>query len=103
LHNPRYLAQNPPPERVVPAEQRVDRATLIRIVDSYFDAITSHDSSVALTHPGCGRVENGSPAPAGQFLPPARPADQAAAAANEPGAGANRPAGQSAPAAPRDC
>jgi hypothetical protein len=70
LHNPTYLAANPPPDRVVPVAERSDRATLIRIVDSYFDAITSHDGSVALTHPGCGRVENGTPAPAGQFLPP---------------------------------
>jgi len=74
LHNPVYLAQNPPPDRVVPRTARSDRATLVRIVDSYFDAITSHDGSVALTHPGCGRVENGSPAPAGRFLPPATPA-----------------------------
>ena len=70
LHNPEYLAKNPPPERVVPRGQRADRATLTRIVESYFDAITSHDGSVALTHPGCGRVENGTPAPAGRFLPP---------------------------------
>ena len=74
LHNPQYLAQNPPPERVVPREKRSDRASLVRIVESYFDAITSHDGSVALTHAGCGRVENGSPAPAGRFLPPAAPA-----------------------------
>ena len=71
LFNPEYLTANPPPERVVPRDKRVDRGTLERIVDSYFDAITSHDGSVALTHPGCGRVENGSPAPAGRFLPPA--------------------------------
>jgi hypothetical protein len=73
LHNPEYLAQNPPPDRVVPRAQRSDRDTLIRIVDSYFDAITSRDGSVALTHQGCGRVENGSPAPAGRFLPPGPP------------------------------
>jgi hypothetical protein len=73
LHNPEYLAQNPPPDRVVPPNQRSDRATLARIVESYFDAITSHDGSVALTHPGCGRVENGTPAPAGRFLPPVAP------------------------------
>ncbi len=73
LLNPDYLAQNPPPDRVVPRDQRSDRATLVRIVDSYFDAITSHDGSVALTHPGCGRVENGTPAPAGRFLPPLTP------------------------------
>ena len=71
LLNVEYLGQNPPPDRVVPQNQRADRAALGRIVDSYFDAITSHDGSVALTHPGCGRVENGSPAPAGAFLPPA--------------------------------
>lgn len=74
LHNPEYLAQNPPPQRIVPPAQRSDRATLVRIVNSYFDAITSHDGSVALTHPGCGRVENGTPAPAGRFLPPLAPA-----------------------------
>jgi len=42
---------------------------------------------VALTHPGCGRVENGSPTPAGKFLPPLpRPAGGPAPAA---GAGNN--------------
>jgi hypothetical protein len=73
LHNPEYLAKNPPPQRVVPAGERVDRATLGRIVDSYFDAITSHDGSIALVHKGCGRAENGHPAPGGDFLPPAPP------------------------------
>ena len=85
LHNPDYLSKNPPPDRVVPVNQRSDRATLVRIVNSYFDAITSHDNSVAMTHPGCGRVENGSPTPAGRFLPPNAPA--------------NPPAGQAAPPA----
>ncbi|HEY7191676.1 MAG TPA: hypothetical protein VH436_34235 [Vicinamibacterales bacterium] len=85
LHNPDYLAKNPPPDRVVPRDKRSDRATLVRIVESYFDAITSHDGSVALTHQGCGRVENGSPAPAGQFLPP------------------NPSAGPNAPPATNDC
>ena len=70
LHNPEYLAQHPPRMSAVPTAQRVDRATLGRIVDSYFDAITSHDGSIALTHPGCGRAENGTPAPGGAFLPP---------------------------------
>src|SRR6185436_3637218 len=86
LHNPEYLAKNPPPERVVPMNQRTDRAALVRIVESYFDAITSHDGSVALTHQGCGRVENGSPTPAGRFLPPANPAAQPAAGGQRGGA-----------------
>jgi hypothetical protein len=89
LHNPDYLAQNPPPDRVVPRDKRVDRATLVRIVESYFDAITSHDNSVALTHPGCGRVENGSPTPAGQFLPPLRPANPPPAPTAPPAASTN--------------
>jgi len=70
LFNPDYLIANPPPERVVPTAQRLPREALAAIVNSYFDAITSHDGSVALTHPGCGRVENGSPTPPGRFLPP---------------------------------
>jgi hypothetical protein len=92
LHNPEYLAKNPPPERVVPRGQRSDRAALLRIVESYFDAITSHDGSVALTHPGCGRVENGSPAPAGRFLPPnpnAAPRAGGPGPAGGPGGGNN--------------
>jgi hypothetical protein len=90
LLNPEYLAKNPPPERVVPANQRSDRAALVRIVNSYFDAITSHDGSVALTHPGCGRVENGSPVPAGRFLPPATPAPgQSGPPPGPPGGGNN--------------
>jgi hypothetical protein len=97
--NPEYLTANPPPQRVVPANQRVDRATLIRITDSYFDAITSHDHTVGLVHDGCARAENGSPTPAGAFLPPlargnraggpppgAAPAPARAAGAGTPGA-----------------
>jgi hypothetical protein len=80
LHNPQYLIANPPPERVVPQAQRASRDELIAIANSYFDAITSHDGSVALTHPGCGRAENGTPAPAGRFFPPLTPPAPGAAA-----------------------
>jgi hypothetical protein len=84
-----YLTANPPPERVVAKAQRLPRETLVAIVNSYFDAITSHDGSVALTHAGCGRVENGSPTPAGRFLPPLpRPAGAPTPAA-PPGGGNN--------------
>jgi hypothetical protein len=86
LHNPVYLEANPPRECCVNRGDRVDRDTLLRIAQSYFDAITSHDRTVALVHEGCGRAENGSPAPGGAFLPPATPA--------------NAPAGGAAPAAP---
>ena len=72
-YNPDYLELHPPRMGAVPAKERVDRATLARIVDSYFDAITSHDGSIALVHKGCGRAENGNPAPGGAFLPPAPP------------------------------
>ncbi len=89
LHNPDYLAKNPPPDRVVPRNQRVDRATLVRIADSYFDAITSRDNTVALTHAGCGRVENGTPTPAGRFLPPVAPATPPAGQAAPPAASTN--------------
>ena len=75
LFNPDYLTATPPPERLVPAARRLPREALQAITNSYFDAITSHDGSVALTHAGCGRVENGSPTPPGRFLPPmVRPA-----------------------------
>jgi hypothetical protein len=94
LHNPQYLEQHPPPQRVVPRNERADRATLGRIADSYFDAITSHDRSVALVHEGCGRAENGSPAPGGAFLPPlpraetpAVPPPTAGTPSAQPGAG----------------
>jgi len=64
----------------VPKGQRLSRDELVAVVNSYFDAITSHDGSLALTHPGCGRAENGTPAPAGRFLPPVpRPAPAAGA------------------------
>ena len=86
VFNTEYLTANPPPERVVTKAQRLPRETLMAIVNSYFDAISSHDGSVALTHPGCGRVENGSPLPAGRFLPPLPRAGGAGPPAVTPGA-----------------
>ena len=100
LHNPEYLAQHPPRQDAVPEAQRVDRATLSRIVDSYFDAITSHDGSIALTHKGCGRAENGSPAPGGTELPPDPTRANPPAA---PPAGAAAGQGPPAPPAIRAC
>ena len=104
-YNAEYLTQNPPPQRVVPAAKRVDRAALISIVDSYYDAITSHDRSAAQVWDGCGRAENGGPAPAGSFLPPAPPRANAAGGpppGPPPPAGASGAGGQGGPAS-RDC
>jgi ketosteroid isomerase-like protein len=57
--NPQGLTATPPPERVLPRSQRLPRATMLAIVNSYFDGITSHDGSVVRAHPGCNRYENG--------------------------------------------
>jgi hypothetical protein len=59
LFNPEALAMNPPPERAVPKAQRAGRQSLVAIVNSYFDGITTHDGSIVLAHPGCNRTENG--------------------------------------------
>jgi len=57
--NPQGLIANPPPERTLPAGERLPRATMIAIADSYYDGIVSHDGKVARAHPGCNRFENG--------------------------------------------
>ncbi len=57
--SPDGLTASPPPERNLPADKRLPRDAMIRIVNSYFDGITSHDGSVVLAHKGCNRYENG--------------------------------------------
>jgi hypothetical protein len=57
--SPDGLTETPPPERTLPAAKRLPRDTMLAIVNSYFDGITSHDGSVVLAHPGCNRYENG--------------------------------------------
>jgi ketosteroid isomerase-like protein len=57
--NPQGLTTTPPPERVLPKSARLPRETMIAIVNSYFDGITSHDGTVVRAHPGCNRYENG--------------------------------------------
>lgn len=56
---PDNLAMNPPPERVVPKDQRASREALLAITNSYFDGLTTHDGTIILHHDGCTRVENG--------------------------------------------
>jgi hypothetical protein len=53
------LIATPPPERSLTAAKRLPRETMIAIVNSYFDGITSHDGTVVLAHQGCNRYENG--------------------------------------------
>ncbi len=58
--DPAYLVSNPPPPaRNVPARQRLSRESLLGITNSYFDAITTHNPAVMMSHPDCQRIENG--------------------------------------------
>lgn len=57
--NPQSLIANPPPERTIPAAERLPRETMIAIANSYYDGIVSHDGKVVRAHPGCNRFENG--------------------------------------------
>jgi hypothetical protein len=57
--NPAGLSETPPPEQKHIPDKRLPRETMLAIVNSYFDGITSHDGSVVLAHHGCNRYENG--------------------------------------------
>lgn len=60
LYDPQNLIANPPPEeRNVPSRERLSRASLLGIANSYFDAITTHDGSLMMSSPECLRLENG--------------------------------------------
>jgi len=59
VFNAGSLAANPPPERTVPKAQRLSRASLLGITNSYFDGLTTHDGNIIEHEPGCTRVENG--------------------------------------------
>ena len=54
-----YLLEHAPPERTVPKAERVSRADLIGITDSYFDGLSAHDGTLIIAHQGCTRLENG--------------------------------------------
>jgi hypothetical protein len=65
-----YLLAHAPPERTVPKAERLSRAELVAIANSYFDGLSAHDGKLIIAHPGCMRVENGTlttqrPIPAG--------------------------------------
>ena len=59
FHDPDYLIAHPPAERVVTKSERLSRADLIAITNSYFDGLTAHDGTLIIAHPGCIRLENG--------------------------------------------
>ncbi len=54
-----YLVAHPPVERTVPKSERLSRADLIAIANSYFDGLSAHDGTIIIAHPGCTRQENG--------------------------------------------
>jgi len=59
FHDPDYLAAHPPAERVVPKSERLSRADMVAITNSYFDGLTAHEPALLIAHPGCIRLENG--------------------------------------------
>jgi hypothetical protein len=59
-YDPEYLmAHPPPPDRVIPKNERVTRSELIAITNTYFDGLSAHDGKQIIAHPGCTREENG--------------------------------------------
>ncbi len=59
FHDPDNLMAHPPVERVVPKAERLSRADMVAITNSYFDGLTAHDGTLIIAHPGCIRLENG--------------------------------------------
>lgn len=54
-----YLVAHPPAERVIPKGERLSRADLIAITNSYFDGLSAHDGTLIIAKQGCVRIENG--------------------------------------------
>lgn len=63
------LIASPPPQRVVPARDRLPRDALVAVVNSYFDGIVAENGRAVLAHGGCARFENGFPAFGGPLKP----------------------------------
>jgi hypothetical protein len=59
FYDPEYLAEHAPPEHVVPKGERLSRAALVAITNSYFDGLSAHEGEIIVAHPGCVRIENG--------------------------------------------
>ncbi len=59
FYDANYLVEHAPPDRSIPKAERVSRADLIGITNSYFDGLSAHDGSLIIAHSGCARLENG--------------------------------------------
>lgn len=59
FYDANYLLEHAPPDRAVPKAERLSRADLIGITNSYFDGLSAHDGSLIIAHTGCARLENG--------------------------------------------
>jgi len=59
FHDPENLIAHPPVERMVPKGERLSRADMAAITNSYFDGLTAHDGRLIIAKPGCVRLENG--------------------------------------------
>ncbi len=57
--DPEYLAAHAPPERMAPKGERLSRAELVAITNSYFDGLSAHSGKLIMAEPGCVRIENG--------------------------------------------
>lgn len=59
FHDPAYLIEHPPAERVTAKAGSLTRSELAAIANSYFDGLSAHNGRIILAHPGCVRIENG--------------------------------------------
>jgi len=50
---------SPPPQGPLPREQRVPRADMMAVVNSYFDSLQGNNPALFIGHPGWLRIENG--------------------------------------------
>jgi len=57
--DPENLVANPPPDKILPAADRLPREALTAIANSYFDGLSTHDGTLVMSHAGCARIENG--------------------------------------------
>src|SRR3984885_14044940 len=51
FNDPDNLSAHAPVERVVPKAERLSRADLIAITNSYFDGLSAHDGTLIIAHP----------------------------------------------------